>query len=106
MNPFDMGALGGMIQGMQQRAMEMKQRLAQTQVEGRAGGLVAVTMTCDNRIVSVDIAEEALANQDQLEELVQQALQDALDQVQKQIADGMRDLTGGLPLPPGLIPGT
>ncbi len=105
MNPFDMGGMGGMLQGLQQRALEMRQKAAETKVEGTAGGLVSVTMTCDHKVVDVTIAEEALADHDQLEDLLQVAMQDALGKVSEEMAANMRALTGGLPIPPGLIPG-
>ncbi len=110
MNPNDLGPLGGMLgpmlQGMQQRAEEMKQKAASTQVEGSAGGdLVKVVMTCDHNIVSISIGDAAMDDREMLEDLIRAATNEALRKVAEHTAGNLRNLAGGLPIPPGLIPG-
>lgn len=106
MNPFDMGGMGGMFAGLQQRMQEMKDNAARTEVEGvAAGGLVKVRMTCDYNVKAVEISPDAFEDRELLEDLTRAAIAEALRQVQEETAKGMQALTGGLPIPPGLIPG-
>ncbi len=103
---FDLGGLMGMMGGLQQRIQDMKDKAASTVVEGSAaGGIVKVEMTCDHQIVSVHIAPEALEDRELLEDLVRAAMDEALRQVKETMASLMSEATGGLPIPPGLIPG-
>jgi len=104
-NPMDLGALGGLLSGFQQRAADMKDRAAKTSVTGAAGGLVRVTMTGDYQVTAVQIAPAAMEDRELLEDLVRAATQDALGQVQAKVAAGLSELTGGMPIPPGLFPG-
>ena len=42
---------------------------------------------------------------EKLEEYVQQALSEALRLAREETTKGMQEMAGGLPIPPGLIPG-
>ncbi len=105
MNPFDPSSLGPLLSGLQRAAEDMKQQAAVTECEGTAGGgLVRVVVTADNQMVSVDIAEQAMEDRELLEDLVRAATAEALRGAKDTMAENMRKLTGGLPLPPGLLP--
>jgi len=106
MNPFDLGNLGGMLGGLQQRMEDMKQQAAQTVSEGTAGGgLVKISVTGDYQVTAVHIAPNAMDDRELLEDLVRAAMSEALRTVQESSAQRMSTLAGGLPIPPGLIPG-
>jgi len=106
MNPFDLSNLGGLMGGLQQRMAEMKQKAATTKVTGEAAdGNVAVTVTCDYHVDSVFISEDVMDDNEKLEEYIQQAMSEALRQAREETARGMQQMAGGLPIPPGLIPG-
>ena len=102
---FDLGNMGAMLAGFQQRMADMKAKAAATRCVGEAGGgLVRVTITGDNEIVSVEIAEGAMGDREMLEDLVRAATAEALRKVRDAMQESLKALTGGLPLPPGLLP--
>jgi DNA-binding YbaB/EbfC family protein len=106
MNPFDLGNMGGLLGGLQQRMADMKEKAANTTVEGVAGGgLVKVSVTCDYHVDAVSISPDAMDDREMLEDLVRAALAEALRQARDETGKGMKDRAGGLPIPPGLIPG-
>lgn len=102
---FDMGNLGAMLGGFQQKMAEMKERAEQARCTGTAGdGMVQVVMKGDYTVESVQIAEGAMEDRELLEDLVRAATAEALRGVREELAAGLKELTGGLPLPPGLLP--
>ena len=102
--PFNQGGLGAMFGGLQQQMEALKQQAAQEEVEGQAGDRsVVVVANGSLEIVDVIIAESALADRDQLEDLVIEATNNALKNAQGILASKMSGLLGGLPLPPGLL---
>jgi DNA-binding YbaB/EbfC family protein len=104
-DPFDMGNLGALLGGFQQKMQEMKDRMANARMVGEAGGgMVKVTLTGDNRVESVEIAEGAMEDRELLEDLVRAAMSEALRKVKDDLEANMRQLTGGLPIPPGMLP--
>jgi hypothetical protein len=106
MGPFDgMGDMSGMM-GMLQGAMQQfKEKSAAARCEGTAGGgLVKVVVTGDNEVVSVEIGEAAMDDRELLEDLVRAATSEALRKVKAEIAANIAGMTGGLPIPPGLLP--
>ena len=106
-NPFDPGMLGGlgaMLGNLPQKLEAMKRRNAETRVEGSAGGgLVVVQMTGELEVDSVRIDPKAMDDRELLEDLVRAAVSDATQKARAEMARGMSDLTGGLPIPPGLL---
>lgn len=105
MDPFDFGNLGALLGTFQQRVQEMKERAAATRCEGQAGGgLVKVVVTGDNQIESVSIGEEAMKDRELLEDLVRAATAEALRKVREEMEKNVAQLTGGLPIPPGMLP--
>jgi DNA-binding YbaB/EbfC family protein len=105
MDNFNLGNLGNLLGGMQQRVADMKAKQAALRCEGVAGdGLVKITVTGDFQVADVHISPDALDDRELLEDLVRAALSEALRQVQAEMAKGMQEITGGLPIPPGLLP--
>lgn len=105
MDNFDFGNIGALLGGMQQRVADMKAKQAALRCEGVAGGgLVKITVTGDFNVADVHIGEGAMDDRELLEDLVRAALSEALRNVQTEMANGMKEVTGGLPIPPGLLP--
>ena len=108
-NPFDpsmlgnMGGLMGMLGGVQQKMEEMKKKTADTLVEGQAGGVVRVKISCDFQVKSVTIDPKAMGDREMLEDLVRVAFADATDKARAELAAQMKNVMGGLPIPPGLL---
>lgn len=97
---FDMSALGGMMAGIQRIQAEA----LEARVEGAAGGgLVTVVANGKQEILSVSISEGAMEDRELLEDLVTAAVSDALRKSREYLAAQMQTVTGGLPMPPGLI---
>lgn len=105
MSQFDMSNLGGMFGMFQQRMQQFKEQAAALRCEGTAGdGLVKVLVSGESECLSVQIAEEAMADRELLEDLVRAATDDAMRQVKEKTAENIQQLTGGLPIPPGMLP--
>jgi DNA-binding YbaB/EbfC family protein len=99
--------LGMMKQATQLQAkmQEMQAELDQITVEGAAGGgLVSVTMSAKGDLKAVRIDEQLVkpAEKEIIEDLIVAAHADARRKAEALLADKMKSLTGGLPLPPGL----
>ena len=102
------GDLMGMMKQakqLQEKMGELQAEVATMEVEGRAGGgLVAVTMTGKGEMKRIQIdpslikAEEA----EILEDLIVTAVNEARTKAEAALAERMRELTGGLQLPPGM----
>jgi nucleoid-associated protein EbfC len=101
--------LGKMMKDMQKQAQKMmkdmekaKELLATRTVEATAGGgMVTVTATGDQKLVSIKIDPQCVDPQDvaMLEDLVLAATNDALRQAAKIAEEEMGKHTGGLQLP-------
>ena len=92
-------------QEIQGRIQQMQEDLAALQVEGQSGGgLVKVTLNgkMEARAVKVDPSLLKPEEAEMLEDLILAALQDAKGKVEAALQAKMQEVTGGLPLPPGL----
>ena len=99
------GALMQQAQQMQTKMAEMQEKLAGLEVGGRSGGgLVEVTATGKGDVTRVKIDPSLLvpADVEVLEDLIVAALADAKGKVEAAAAEQMREVTGGLALPPGM----
>ena|SRR2546421_4916001 len=90
---------------LQAKMQEMQAELDQITVEGTAGGgMVSVTMSVKGDLKGVHI-DDALVKPGEkqiIEDLLVAAHADARRKAEALLADKMKSLTGGLPLPPGL----
>jgi nucleoid-associated protein EbfC len=90
---------------MQSRMQTMQEELAQAEIGGQSGGgLVAVTLDGKASLKRIKI-DPSLLRADEveiLEDLIIAAVQDAKVKVEAELQAKMQDMTGGLPLPPGL----
>jgi len=105
MSQFDLGNLGGMMTMMQDRMRAFKEQSAALRCTGTAGGgLVKVTMTGAHEVVSVSIDPQAMDDRELLEDLVRAATSDAAAKVRSELEGTMKQMAGGLPIPPGMMP--
>jgi hypothetical protein len=101
-NPFD---IMKQVQQMQERAQRLQEELAQMQIDGEAGGgLVKVTLDGKGTMKGIRIDPSLLKPEEAeiVEDLIVAAAADAKGKVEAQMQAKMQELTGGLPLPPGL----
>lgn len=90
---------------MQSKLQKMQEELANAEVEGQSGaGLVRVTVNGKGEMKRLSI-DPSLIKPDEkeiLEDLIITASQDARSKSEAMVQAKMSEVTGGLPLPPGL----
>jgi len=100
----NLGDMMRQAQAMQSKMAEIQEQLAAAEVTGSAGGgMVQVTANGKGEVRAVKI-DPALADPNEvavLEDLVAAAVNDARGKAEATAAERMRELTGGLALPPG-----
>jgi DNA-binding YbaB/EbfC family protein len=92
-------------QELQGKMQQMQEELASIQVEGQSGGgLVKVTLNgkMEARAVKIDPSLLRPEDAEVVEDLILAAFQDAKGKAEAALQQKMQDVTGGLPLPPGL----
>ena len=92
-------------QVMQAKMAEVQQELEALEVQGQAGGgLVTVTLTAKGtmRGIAIDASLVKADEKEILEDLVVTAHEDARKKAERLTEEKMRDITAGLPLPPGM----
>jgi nucleoid-associated protein EbfC len=100
--------IGKMIkqaQELQGKMGEMQEKLANLEMEGEAGGgLVKVVLSgkMEMRKVTIDPSLVRPEEASVLEDLIVVAANDAKQKIETKISDKVSELTGGMPLPPGL----
>jgi DNA-binding YbaB/EbfC family protein len=90
---------------MQAKMQEMQAELDQIEVEGTAGGgMVTVTLSAKGDLKGVKIDDSLLkpSEKEIIEDLLVAAHADARRKAETVMQDKMKDLTGGLSLPPGM----
>jgi len=91
-------------QEMQARMGDMQAELDHVEVEGTAGaGMVKVVLTGKGDMKSVSLDPSIFSSEDKevVEDLIVAAHNQAKAKVAEAAAEKMKDLTGGLDLPPG-----
>jgi DNA-binding YbaB/EbfC family protein len=90
---------------MQARVQQMQEELAALEIDGQSGGgLVKVTLSGKGDVKKVRI-DPSLAKPEEveiLEDLIVAASADAKAKLDAKLQAKMQEMTGGLPLPPGL----
>lgn len=92
-------------QELQGRMQQMQEELAALEVSGQSGaGMVTITLNGKGEMRAVKIDPSLLKPDDveMVEDLVLAAFQDAKGKVEGEMQKRMQEVTGGLPLPPGL----
>jgi DNA-binding YbaB/EbfC family protein len=93
-----------MAQEAQAKLLQAQEDLEKVEVEGvSGGGLVRIRASAKGRIIAVDIDESLLAASEKqmLEDLVAAAINDARGKADIAAQESMKNVTGGLQLPPG-----
>ena len=101
----DLMGMMGKVREMQARMQKVQEELEALEVQGSAGGgLVSVTMTGkgDMRRVHIDPSLMKPDEAEILEDLVLAACNDAKRKVEATMQQKMAEVTGGLPMPPGM----
>lgn len=100
----DLGQMMKQVQEMQSRMSEAQNRLEEMTVTGNAGGgLVTVTLNGKGAMTAISIDDSLMKPEEKeiVEDLVAAAHTDARNKVEQLVADQMKDVAGGLPIPPG-----
>lgn len=93
------------VKDMQERMQRLQEELGAIEVEGSAGGgLVSVTLTGkgDMKRVRIDPSLMKPEEAEIVEDLIVAATSDAKAKVEARLQEKMAEVTGGLPLPPGM----
>lgn len=93
------------VKDMQERMQRLQDELGALEVEGTAGGgLVSVTLSGKSDVKRVRIDPSLLKPEDAeiVEDLIVAAASDAKSKVEQRLQEKMSEVTGGLPLPPGM----
>lgn len=103
----DIGKLMKMAGEMKRRMPEMQAKLAASEYTAQAGG-GAVSATVNGKLALVSLSIQPGAIQDAsddaglLEDMVKAAIASAQNQASEAAAAAMKEITGGMELPPGL----
>ena len=100
----NLGDMMKQVQQMQSRMADMQAKLEEETVTGVAGGgLVSVTLNGKGTMKGVEIDPSLLVADEKeiVEDLVMAAHGDARNKVEKMMAEQMKEVTGGMALPPG-----
>ncbi len=93
------------VKDMQERMQRLQEELGAIEVTGAAGGgLVSVTLSGKGDMKSVKIDPSLMKPEEAeiVEDLIVAATGDAKAKVEARLAEKMAEVTGGLPLPPGM----
>ena len=99
------GDLMKQAQQLQSKMAEMQASLDELEVEGiSGGGLVTVRLNGKGAMNGVDIDASLLKPEEGeiLEDLITAAHAEARQKMEQAVAEKMKEVTGGLPLPPGM----
>lgn len=101
----DILGLMGKVKEMQSKMQEMQEGLSSLEITGQSGGgLVKVTLTGkgDMKAIAIDASLMKAEEAEILEDLIVAAHGDAKAKVEQTVAERTRELTAGLPIPPGM----
>ena len=101
----DIMGMMGKVKEMQAKMEQMQADIAALEVEGKSGGgLVSVRMTGKGEMLGLKIDPSLFKEEEVeiLEDLVIAAHKDAKDKAEALAAEKTRELTAGLPIPPGM----
>jgi len=101
----DFSSMMKQAQELQGRMQDMQSELDTLECKGTSGaGLVTVTLNGKGAMTGLDIDASLIKPDDAeiLEDLIVAAYSDAKSKLDSLLQDKMKDLTGGLPIPPGM----
>jgi nucleoid-associated protein EbfC len=92
------------VQQMQEKMNKVQVELETDTVEGTAGGgAIRVVATGTQKVMSVTIEPAAVSDTEMLQDLVVDAVNEAMEKSKQLAASKMQAVASGLGLPPGLI---
>src|ERR1700741_1260224 len=97
---MEVGALQQMLSRFKQLQDDLQRQVNSVTVEASAGGgMVGVKMNGPKQVVDVRIEPEVFASKDQemLQDLVRAAVNEASRRVDEELANQMKNLSGGIP---------
>ena len=100
----DLGGLMAQAQQMQQKVKELQEQLERLELIGSSGaGMVKITVNGRGETRKVEIDASLFKPEDKgvVEDLIVAAANDARIKVEETVQEQMKQITGGLPLPPG-----
>jgi len=100
----NIGNMMKQAQQLQKKMNEVQEKLDNIEVEGTAGGgLVKVTSNAKGNIKKVTIDETLMkaSEKEMTEDLILAAINDAKKRAEEKTAEEMKNITGGIALPPG-----
>ena len=103
----DMAKLARMAQKMQQDMVAAQAEMEQARIEaGAGGGVVKAVVDGRGRLISLEIKRDAVDPDDveMLQNLIVSAINEAEDRAAEMQNERLQGVTGGMGLPPGLLP--
>ena len=100
----NLGDMMKQVQDLQTRMQDMQAKLEATTVTGQSGGgLVKVTLNGKGRMTDAEIDPSLLKPDEKqiVEDLLVAAHEDAKSKIEQQTAEQLKQMAGGLSLPPG-----
>ena len=103
----NLGKMMKMVGELKTRVPEMQAQLAASEYQAQAGeGAVTATVSGRMHIVGLEIDPDKLGGDEvdlaELADLIKPAVSTAQDEAAEAAREAMSELTGGMPLPPGL----
>ena len=99
----NMGGLLQKAQQMQKKMLEVEKKLKDTEVVGSAsGGLVTIIMDGKGEIKKIKIDPSLKEDLEVIEDLIMAAISDGKKKANQLSEQEMKEVTGGMPMPPGL----
>jgi DNA-binding YbaB/EbfC family protein len=101
----NLGQMMKQAQAMQAKMAEMQEKLGQLEVSGQSGGgMVTATLNGKSELRKLKLDPSLVDPNDVevLEDLIVAAVNDAKAKVEARVAEEMKQVTGGLDLPPGM----
>ena len=101
----NLGQMMKQVQELQTRMQAVQEKLERMTIDGRSGGgMVGVTLNGKGTLTAISIDPSLMKEGETeiLEDLIVAAHADARAKLQEAMAEEMKEVTGGLPLPPGL----
>ncbi len=101
------GGIGQLMKQAQQMQADLKkaqEEMARVTVTGESGGgMVKLTMNCQQQVQAVDIDDSLIGDdKEMLEDLIVAAFNDAQRRVEATMQEKFSGMTSGLKLPPGM----
>jgi len=101
----DIGNMMKQAQQLQKKMSEVQEKLNSIEVEGSSGGgMVKVKSTAKGEIKAISIDESLLKKEEKeiTEDLIVAAINDAKQKAETASQQEMKNVTGGISLPPGM----